>query len=597
MSPGDAHESANHSPGAKQRPDLTLPAEVLRSRRRAVVAGLIALLLLAAALAAGAWYVRQRQAGQATSPIARAPSIAVLPFTSDGSDRRDLYFAEGLSVEMHDALAGVPGLKVAARSGLAAANRINPDLRQLGDLLGVSAVLQAHVRRDGRRVHVVARLAETATGLTLWSDKYDREMSSVFAVQTEIASQVTRHMLGTGASRPEALRRRLQPTANVSAFDDYLKGVYALQAQDGENTLDDSVQSFAKALSIDPQFARAQAGICRAQIKRLEVTRNADAYQAAQQACARAKEMDPSLNEVNLALGELARVQGKDDEAIAYYNTAMQDAALRADAYLGLARTESNKKNPQLVLAYYQRALSLRPGDARVYGLLGYHYYLIGNLENAVENYQIAATLQPDADHLWNSLGGLYLIKGERAKAEQAFGRCLAIKPNYGALSNLGLLKYEDGRYAEAVALFRRATALMPEDYRTWGNLADALQAEGDSGTEAHEAYQRAARFAQSYVEATPKDAQARAQLAWFQANLGLKQDAAAMIKSAQRLQTESADVALWASLVALRLGEKAEAQRYAALARQKGVPESRIQSHPLLKSLGRETGNENTGR
>ena len=295
-----------------------------------------ALLVIAAG---GYWFGQRAQTAQAVSEA----SIAVLPFASLSADSRDGYFAEGLGVEMHDALAGVPGLRVVAapRGG----SKQPTDIKALGTQLGVATLLYASVRREGPRVRISARLSDTRTGFTLWAHSYDRETRDVFALQSDIANEVVQALVGvlpgnSLASARQALARRLTPTQNVAAYDAYLKGQQQLR-QRGDRAADSAINFYQGALAIDPGFARAQAGICRAEIKRFEGARDTAAFERAQSACTRASGMDPSLREVSLAMGDLHRAQGDSDKAVEQYNHALEDPALRAEAYVGLARVAS----------------------------------------------------------------------------------------------------------------------------------------------------------------------------------------------------------------------------------------------------------------
>ncbi|MCA1714022.1 MAG: hypothetical protein LC715_02460, partial [Gammaproteobacteria bacterium] len=296
-----------------------------------------------------------------------------MPFTSLSTDKQDSYFAEGLSVELHDALAGVKGLKIAARESAVAMQHRDLDVKQLGKTLGVATVLDASVRRDGSRVRISARLSDTGTGFTLWADTFDREMSDVFALQSEIANEVVQALLGVLPSDQHALAKRLAPTRNLSAYDAYLKGLLQLQQPISGDSLDKAISFFSEALAADRGFARAQAGICRVEIKRFESVREAAAFERAQAACRRAATMDPKLREVSLALGEMHRVRGESQQATEHYTRAMEDNALRPDAYIGLARTQGADGHHELALEYFRRALALRPGDGRVYRELGYY--------------------------------------------------------------------------------------------------------------------------------------------------------------------------------------------------------------------------------
>jgi len=528
---------------------------------------------------------------QRTTPVVRPAdaSIAVLPFASLSDDQGDRYFAEGLAVEMHDALAGVPGLKVAACNVDSACAKSGADAKALGQTLGVAAVLDASVRREGQRVRVSARLSDTRSGFTLWAGSYDRELSDVFALQSEIASEVVQSLLGVLPRDSQALARRLAPTRDIGAYDAYLKGMQQLQKSIvGDNRIR-AIGFFNQALAADPTFARAQAGICRAEIESFEGARDAAAFERAQAACARAASMDPRLREVSLALGEMHRVRGEFPQAIEQYTRALDDLALRPAAYVGLARTEGAQSRNAVALDYFERARKLRPGDAVIHSQIGYHQYLNGDLPKAIESYRTATTLQPDDANTWSSLGGLYLVGGDAARASAAFERSLSIKPTYAAQSNLGSLKYEAGEYAQAAELYRHAAEIDPKDYRIWGNLGDALSALPATAAQAREPYRKAAQMAQRYVDIKTDDAHALGLLCWYRANLGEAQAARDLLARAEALGTEPGEVAFWGAQALALLGDVAGARERLARARAAAdISTERIQASPVLRELSR---------
>ena len=579
---GSTRAPANE--GAPVSPPAVVPA--FRTRRRALVRRrwwLAAAALLV--IAAGGYWFGQHE--RTAAPVAEA-SIAVLPFVSLSADSRDGYFAEGLGVEMHDALAGVPGLRVVAAPGR---GKEQVDIKALGAQLGVATLLDASVRREGPRVRISARLSDTRTGFTLWAHSYDRETGDVFALQSDIANEVVQALVGVlpGSgldSARQALARRLTPTRNVAAYDAYLKGQQEIRVRGDKANPDSAINYFRGALAIDPTFARAQAGICRAEIERFEFARDTAAFERAQSACKRASDMDPSLREVSLAMGDLHRARGESEAAIEQYTHALVDPALRAEAYLGLAGVASAQGRGDLALDYFERARKLRPRDAGVFQERGYHQYTSGDVPAAIESYRTAVSLKPDDADLWSSLGGLYQANGNAKQATAAYERSLEIKPNYAALSNLGSVKYDSGAFEEAAALYRHAAELDGSDFRLWGNLGDALSASAATAAQAREPYQRAAQMADRYLKLKSDDAQGFAQASWYLANLGEGAKARAMLAKAESIATERGEVAFWGAQTMAVLDDAAAAQKQLAAARKEGIPEVRIAATPVLRRL-----------
>lgn len=581
-SAGDTHRAGGVDIPRPSKAMTATPSRIVaRSRRIGLFAAALLVVLL------GAWLFQRREP-QAPGQPAEA-SIAVLPFTSLSKDTNDSYFAEGLAVELHSALASIPGLKVAACRANSACGMRGADARKLGKLLGVATVLDADVRREGHKVRVNARLTDTRTGYTLWSGSYDRELNGVFALQSELAENVVQSLLGVLPSDRQSMTRRLAPTRSVVAYDAYLRGMQQLEHPgmvDGKESSPRAIGFFQEALAADPSFARAQAGICRAEIITFEGAHAAAAFDRAQAACERAAKMDPGLREVSLALGDLYRARDDNAQAVEHYRKALESLALRPDAYVGLARAESAQGRNDVALDYFERARQLRPGDPGIHRALGFQHYVQGNMPKAIEGFVTAAALAPDDADIWGSLGGLYMVSGDPVRAADAYTRSLAIKPNYPALTNLGTLRYEQGKYAEAETLYRRAAQIDDSDYRTWGNLGDALSALPATAARAREPYERAARMAQQYVDIKPSDAHAIAVLAWYRANLGQEREARELIARAQALGAEPGEVAFWAAQSLALLGDVDGAKQWLRRALEGGVNRKRIEASPLLRPL-----------
>lgn len=540
------------------------------------------------AIAAGGYWFGQRDPA---TPAPSAASVAVLPFTSLSEAREEDYFAEGLGVEMVDALAGVPGLKVVAAPN--SASRGEADVKRLGAQLGVATVLGASVRREGSRVRVSARLADARTGFTLWAHSYDRETGDVFALQSDIAGEVVQALIdvlpsGEIEAARQTLARRLTPTRSVAAYDAYLKGEQRMREQAGgdERGAASAINFYRGALAIDPSFARAQAGICQAEITRFEDARDSAAFARARSACEQATKMDPSLREVSLAMGDLHRTQGNAKEATAYYERAVTDPALRVPGYLGLAEVASTQGQGKIAMEYFERARQMAPRNPRIAQKRGYHLLVNGDVPGAIASYREALEYAPDDADLWSSLGGLYAISGDAAQASDAYERSLQIKPSYEALSNLGTVKFDQGAYEQAAALYRHASEIDPSDFRLWGNLGDALTASGSTAMQTRTQYEQAATLGRRYLELKSDDAQSLALVAWYSANLDRADEARALQAKAEALGTERGEVALLGAQTMARLGDAPAARQHVDFALKHGIPQQRIDASPLLRAL-----------
>ena len=346
--------------------------------------------ILMLALVAWAWLERRQSPARVLEP-----SIAVLPFTNLSENSDDDYFAAALAVEMHDALAGVQGLKVAAQVSPAMVLKQGGDVKALGKLLGVSTLLDASIRRQGQRVRINARLSDCTTGYTLWSHSYERQLSDVMDTQVEIAEEAVGSLVTMLPKQREAIARRLIPTRNAAAFDAYLLGLQQLLAG-GEGSEAKAISFFDRALRADGGFARAQAGICRSEVAAFRNRRDASAFSRARDACAQASKMDHGLGEVDVALGDLYQAKGESGRAVEAYTRAESDPVSRPSAYMGLAMVHAEQGDHERALALSGRAMALRPADARIFAYSGYYSYLAGRLPEAIAAYRKAVELKPD---------------------------------------------------------------------------------------------------------------------------------------------------------------------------------------------------------
>jgi TolB-like protein/DNA-binding winged helix-turn-helix (wHTH) protein/Flp pilus assembly protein TadD len=532
--------------------------------------------LLAIALSVLIFYVESRRPH---APV--EASIAVMPFANLGATDGADYFAEGLALEMHDALAGVTGLKVAAFPEVLMQQ--GADARTVGRLLGVATVLDATVRRDGGRLRINARLTDCRSGYTLWSRSYDRELEDVFDIQAEIALDVARSLARVLPNEQRALARRLAPTRSVAAFDAYLRGVQQLRRSAGEEDSARAMALFDEALVEDGSLAAAQLGICRTELWRYTNLNNTAALDRADAACARAEALDPGSARAQLLIGDIHRHRGELAPARERYDRIRDTPALRADVLLRDGMLHARDGNGPEALAAFQAARDARPGDAGIIGRIGFQLFRAGRVDDALAAYQEAARLRPEDAGLWASVGGIYLNLGRNDEALAAFERSLQIEPTALAHYNHGVLLFYLRRYGDSVQSLRRALAIHDEDYRTWGALGASLLAEPSSAATAASAFQRAIDLVSALLKVEGGDAFALASQGWYAAVLGMEDLALDSAIRAERLQPENGEVLLLNAQTHARLERGADAADRVARARAAGVPESRIRGNPLL--------------
>jgi serine/threonine-protein kinase len=419
-------------------------------------------------------------------------SIAVLPFDNLSRAPDTEYLSDGITEEIINALAQIPGLRVAARVSSFAFRGKAVDVAEVGAKLRVSTVLEGSVRRDGSRLRVTAQLIDARTNSHLWSERYDREMIDVFAIQDEIARAIAERFRVTldGTSRTLVS----PPTASLDAYHLYLKGRF-FWAQRGVG-LKKALASFSQALALDPRYALAHAGLADActLLAQYGLAAPAAILPKARAALARALELAPDLAEAHCAAGilrlvfdwdwpqasqslrraielnpryppahhwlatYLTFVAGRSDEGIAEARRSVEldPLAPLPSAQLGLILIGAGRDEE--AIAPLQRAAELGPTVFLPFNYLGVLYQRMGRHEQAIEALEHAVSVS--GRHQWPlaSLGVALSACGRQADVESIHDELAArARREYVMSSMLALVNGALGRVDEAFRLLERA--------------------------------------------------------------------------------------------------------------------------------------------
>ena len=365
--------------------------------------------------------------GGTTTPvepvIGAGVSIAVLPFVNMSDEKANEYFSDGLTEELLNVLANVQGLRVIARTSSFAYKGKDVKIADVARDLSVDHVLEGSVRKSGNTVRITTQLIRAADSSHLWSETYDRKLDDIFAVQDEISKSVVDalklELLTDGRKAAD-----IGGTTNTHAYEAFLLGRHLLAQGEAESTLRASLQSFEKAIQLDPNYAQAYAGKAGAQ-SRL-ASNGYDGFDVgfgkARQAAQRSLELAPNLAEGYLAL-------------------ALTQGVLSGDV-------SGN-------YALYERALQLNPGSALVQQSYADFATLAGAHEQAIAAGQRAVALDPISAPAFNSLSAVYANARRYPEAEAAARRALQLSPGRpGTSASLGYALLLQRRFDEASAAF-----------------------------------------------------------------------------------------------------------------------------------------------
>ncbi len=524
--------------------------------------------------------------GALLDPAAGEPlpgSIAVLPFVNLTGDPANDYLGEGLAEELMHRLARIPDLRVAARTSAFAFKGGQADVRTIAAALGVSYVVEGSVKRQGDRVRVYAALVEHATGTNRWSNTYENVSGDFFAIEDDIGTQVLTALELVLESRDG--KHGGSATGGGVPYDYFLQGLGQLRQPKSAKTLATAEELFGRALAEQPDFARAQAGLCETLVERYALERVPALVASAENACAKAQALDSDAQEVHEAVGRLRLTTGDAAEAVAAYRKALALVPQSADVLIGLAFALAAEGNAAEAERTHQRAIATQPRYAYAHIAYGNFLFNQGRPADAIPVYVRATVLAPDNPNAFNNLGTAYMFTGDFERAGAALERSIAIEPRRASYSGLGTVQYYRGRYGAAESMFRKAIELAPADNRLWGNLGDALRFDGRPA-EARESYRRALELADGELAVNPRHSINQALAAYYAMQLGDVDRARRGIALALPEGDGSNYVHYYVALVELGLGNRASALDHVRRARELGYPEVLLKAAPELGDI-----------
>ncbi len=424
--------------------------------------------------------------GAPRSPAATR-SIAVLPFVNASPDVDNEYLSDGITDELIDALAKISGLRVSSRTSVFALKGKPLDVRAVGALLGTSVVLEGTVRKAGDRLRITAQLTSTDDGRLLWSQRYDRQLVDVFAIQDEIAATIVNTLRATMfADVSEHVARRY--TENIQAYGLYLKGRYEWNKRTQEGVAA-AIHYFERAIAEDPAYAPAYAGLSDSYS--LDVDYRAipvhEAYQRAKEYARKALALDESVPTAHASLAwALFIYDWQWDEAEREFRRAIELNPRYASAHQWFSFLLAARGQHDAALLEGHTALELDPASVSVRRAVGWVYYYARRFDQAREHLSRAIEMNPMAVESYRMLGSTLALQGDVAEAERVLREALTLEGAAAySKATLGWLLARSGRPDEARELLRELEAAAGQGYVSpvafailhvgLGNLAEAL--------------------------------------------------------------------------------------------------------------------------
>ena len=365
-------------------------------------------------------------------------SLAVLPFADLSVERDQEHFGDGVAEEILNALTKIGDLRVPARSSCFAFRGLNLDARDIGRRLGVDALLEGSVRKAGQRLRISVQLIDARNGYHLWSERFDREVVDIFAIQDEIASSVVT-ALGLSIDQGEERQLVKTSTTNVEAYEFYLRGRKLFQKWTREN-INLAREMFERAVGIDPSFAAAWAGLATAHVH-LHGCDSEPHLDKAREASARALKLDPQSAEAHVAAAQGLSMEQRYADAAAEFERAIELDPTLFDAHYYYARSCFKGGDLEKSLRLFRQAQSVRPDDYQAVYLEALVLMQLRGWNEAREAYQRGLessrkhlALNPHDARAYVLGAGAFARLGETQRAKEWAERAMSIAPDDDAI-------------------------------------------------------------------------------------------------------------------------------------------------------------------
>ncbi|UCD58552.1 MAG: protein kinase, partial [Candidatus Hydrogenedentota bacterium] len=379
------------------------------------------------------------------------PSIAVLPFADMSPQKDQEYFCDGISESLINALTQLSDLRVIARTSAFSFKGKNLDVREIGKKLSVGTVLEGSIQKAGDRIRITAQLVNTTLGEHIWSEKYDREMQDVFAIQDEITTAIVEKLVPK-LLRKERRKLARRQTVNVEAYELYLKGRWFWNKQTEEG-IEKAIEYFEQAIEKSPSYALAYAGLSDSYILLpfFGPFRPKEIYPKAREAAIRALEIDDTLAEARTSLAIVKTFYDWDWEG---------------------AERE------------FQRAIELNPDYPTAHHFYAEYLVRIGQSDKAINEVMQALKLDPFSLHINTDVGVILDYAGRPDQAIEQFKKTIEMDPNFSyAHLQLGVAYLGQQMHVEAMAEFQKEKILRSAWYpgvECGIGIAYALMGESD---------------------------------------------------------------------------------------------------------------------
>jgi TolB-like protein/Tfp pilus assembly protein PilF len=385
-------------------------------------------------------------------------SIAVLPFDNLSGDPQNAYFSEGVQDEILTRLAKVADLKVISRTSTQRFKSAPNDLRQIAQQLGVANILEGSVQKANDQVRVNVQLINALTDAHLWADTYDRKLTDIFAVESEIAKNIAESLQAklTGLEKNSIAK---VPTANPEAYELYLKGRFFWNKRSGAD-LRKAIDYFNQAIAKDPNYALAYAGIADSYmlLPNYGGASTQEAVAAARPAVTKALELDDSLAEAHASFGLFHTVELDLERAVGDFQRAIELKPNYATAHHWLMLGQLSLGRFDQAIGEGKRALELDPLSLIINADYSWTYSCAHRFDEAEKHARKTLEIDPRFFLAHYYLGAILQLRGQLSDAIPEFQKAVELNNDTYSIAMLGQAYARNGQKDEAQKILARLT-------------------------------------------------------------------------------------------------------------------------------------------
>ena len=569
---------------------LEIPAEARRRDRwlqQVVDIGIIVILAVGVGLLGYRQFIDKPIFDDLPVVEAREPSkhsVAVLRFANLGTDSR---FSDGLAENLLHMLARLRELDVPSRSTTWEVAESEPNLVKVAKLLRVRYVLEGSVQQEKDDIRVFAQLIDGETGNHVWSQNFTEPLTAngFFRTQDEIAQQVVEQIQVTLSDKSQSQIRRAS-TEDKDALDHYLTGRDFLRRPSSPENLDTAVVAFESAVTIDPEYAEAYAGLCEAQLGLYRLNFDPTRYPIARDACIQAAEIDDGLPEVHLAMGTLYRYAGRYDDAELQLKKALEISPNTSFILEELGRTYRSANRLTEAETTFLSAIVAEPSSWSTYKSMGNFLFRTGRYEAALPYYRQVVVLRPDETAGWTNFATTQVMLGDFESANLAYNRVISDDPGRYAYQNYGNSLYYAADYEKSVEIYRKALDLNDQDYRVWQSMATSMLRAGAPAELVNDAFETSIDLAQKMLEVNPDDPETLSVISVAYARSGKHELARESLRRVAKVGWENPNVSYFVALAYYLLDEHTAAISELERAVLMGFPMALILEDPDFQAL-----------